>query len=201
MERRELLKMIAVLTGGVMIGGNALLSGCNSEPKAGRNHLFSKEYFDFLNEVAETILPETKTPGAKAANVGQFMTVMVTDCYETKDQKVFIQGIKDLNAAAEKMHKTDFMKAKPEQRLSLLTALDKEAKAYQAKKGELEELERKKDKDFPGLPNHYFLMMKQLTMLGYFTSEAGCTQALRYMAVPGKYEGSVPYKKGDKAWA
>lgn len=201
MERRELLKMIAVLTGGVMIGGNALLSGCNSEPAAGRHQLFSKEDIDFLNEVAETILPETKTPGAKAANVGQFMTVMVTDCYETKDQKAFRQGIKDLNAACGKMHKTDFMKAKPEQRLSLLTALDKEAKAYQAKKGELEELERKKDKDFPGLPNHYFLMMKQLTMLGYFTSEAGCTQALRYLAVPGKYEGSVPYKKGDKAWA
>jgi hypothetical protein len=201
MERRELLKMIAVLTGGVMIGGNALLSGCNSEPKAGQYHLFSKEDIDFLNEVAETILPETKTPGAKAANVGQFMTVMVTDCYETKDQKAFRQGIKDLNSACEQMHKTGFMKVKPEQRLSLLTALDKEAKAYQAKKGELEELERKKDKDFPGLPNHYFLMMKQLTMLGYFTSEAGCTQALRYLAVPGKYEGSVPYKKGDKAWA
>lgn len=201
MERRELLKMIALLTGSVMIGGNALLSGCNPEPKTGQHQLFSKEDVDFLNEVSDTILPETKTPGAKAANVGQFMTVMVSDCYETKDQKAFREGIKALNVACEKMHKTSFMKASPEQRLSLLVELDKEAKTYQSKKGELEETERKKDKDFPGLPNHYFLMMKQLTMLGYFTSEAGCTQALRYMAVPGKYEGSVPYKKGDKAWA
>ncbi|WP_342332298.1 gluconate 2-dehydrogenase subunit 3 family protein [Pedobacter sp. FW305-3-2-15-E-R2A2] len=201
MERRELLKMIALLTGSVMIGGNALLSGCNPEPKTGRQQLFSKEDIDFLNEVSETILPETKTPGAKAANVGQFMTVMVTDCYETKDQKAFREGIKTLNAACEQMHQTGFMKASAEQRLSLLVALDKEAKTYQSKKGELEEAERKKDKDFPGLSNHYFLMMKQLTMLGYFSSEAGCTQALRYMAVPGKYEGSVPYKKGDKAWA
>ena len=201
MERRELLKMIALLTGSVMIGGNALLSGCSPEPKAGQLQLFSKEDIDFLNEVSETILPETKTPGAKAANVGQFMTVMVRDCYETKDQKAFREGIKALNTACEKMHQTGFMKASAEQRLSLLVALDKEAKAYQSKKGELEEAERKKDKDFPGLSNHYFLMMKQLTMLGYFTSEAGCTQALRYQAVPGKYEGSVPYKKGDKAWA
>jgi hypothetical protein len=70
----------------------------------------------------------------------------------------------------------------------LLTAIDKEAKEYQAAK-------QKDD------PSHYFTLMKQLTLLGYFTSEIGATQALRYEAVPGRYEGCVPYKKGDKAWA
>jgi hypothetical protein len=44
-------------------------------------------------------------------------------------------------------------------------------------------------------------MMKQLTLFGYFTSKEGATQALRYKAVPGKYEGCIDYKKGDKAWA
>ena len=48
---------------------------------------------------------------------------------------------------------------------------------------------------------HYFGMMKQLTLWGYFTSKPGATQALRYVAVPGRYEGCIPYKKGDKAWA
>jgi hypothetical protein len=66
--------------------------------------------------------------------------------------------------------------------------LNKELKEYN---------EAKKDKD----PNHYFGLMKQLTLLGYFTSEIGATQALRYLAVPGKYEGCIPYNKGDKAWA
>ena len=50
-------------------------------------------------------------------------------------------------------------------------------------------------------PAHYFRMMKELTILGYFTSEIGATQALRYVAVPGRYEGCVPYTKGEKAWA
>ena len=50
-------------------------------------------------------------------------------------------------------------------------------------------------------PTHYFTMIKQLTLWGYFSSEIGATQALRYVAIPGKYEGCVPYKKGDKAWA
>jgi hypothetical protein len=43
--------------------------------------------------------------------------------------------------------------------------------------------------------------MKQLAILGYFTSKEGATKALRYVAVPGKYDGALPYKKGDKAWA
>lgn len=186
MERRELLKMIALLTGGVMIGGAGLITGCNPNQKDIAN--FSQEDIDFLNEVSETILPETKSPGAKAANVGAFMTVIVNDCYEVKDQQTFREGIVKLNEACEKMHGLAFMKATPAQRLSLLTNLDKEAKAYQLKKGEQE-------------ANHYFTMMKQLTLFGYFTSEAGCTKALRYSAVPGRYDGSFPYKKGDKLWA
>ncbi|WP_316834662.1 gluconate 2-dehydrogenase subunit 3 family protein [Pedobacter nutrimenti] len=202
MERRELLKMIALLTGGVMIGGNALLVGCSPGKKKAKNAIdFTPEEVDFLNEVSETILPATKSPGAKAAKVGTFMTVMVNDCYEDKDQKAFYAGISQLDAACKKMHGSVFLKVTPAQRLSLLVNLDKEAKEYQSKKGGLEEIERKKNKDFAGLPNHYFTMMKQLTMLGYFTSEPGCTQALRYIAVPGRFDGSVPYKKGDKAWA
>ena len=200
MERRELLKMIAVLTGGVMIGGNALLVGCRDGKKNGGN-TFSTEDHNFLNEVADTILPATKSPGAKAANVGPFMALMVIDCYEEKDQQTFMEGIKKLDTASEKMHGTGFMTVTVEQRNVLLVALDKEAKEYQSRKAGLEDIERKKDKNFKGLPNHYFTMMKQLTLLGYFTSEAGCKEALRYIAIPGRYEGSVPYKKGDKAWA
>ncbi|MGH2553929.1 MAG: gluconate 2-dehydrogenase subunit 3 family protein [Chitinophagaceae bacterium] len=51
------------------------------------------------------------------------------------------------------------------------------------------------------MPNHYFTMMKHLTLWGYFTSETGCREALRYNPVPGRYEGCVPYNKGDRAWA
>ncbi|MEI9911895.1 MAG: gluconate 2-dehydrogenase subunit 3 family protein [Bacteroidota bacterium] len=105
-----------------------------------------------------------------------------------KDQAIFHEGIIKLNDACKKAHSVSFMDATAEQRASLLISLDKEAKEYQ---------ENKKKED----PSHYFTMMKQLTLLGYFTSKEGATQALRYIAVPGKYNGDLPYKKGDKAWA
>jgi hypothetical protein len=185
MDRRELLKMIALVTGGAVIGGPAFLTGCSPDQKLPTAGIaFSKAETDFLNEVADTILPATQSPGAKAAHVGEFMTVMVNDCYEAADQKAFYAGIKQLDEACEKLHGASFMNVDAAQRTTLLEKLDKEAKVYQSEK-----------------PNHYFTMMKQLTLLGFFTSEPGCKEALRYIAVPGKYEGDVPYQKGDKAWA
>jgi hypothetical protein len=186
MERRELLKMIAALTGGAFIGGE-LLTGCKTGPTVG-GATFSEADTAFLDEVAETILPATKTPGAKAAKVGQFMVVMVNDTYEDKDQKIFHEGISKMEEASKKANGKSFLEATPEQRTTLLTALDKEAKDYQ---------KSKKSED----PAHYFTMMKQLTLFGFFTSKEGATQALRYVAVPGKYVGDYPYKKGDRAWA
>ena len=90
MDRRELLKMIALATGGAVIGGEFFLAGCKNK-EAGSGMAFSSEDIAFLDEVAETILPKTQTPGAKEAEVGKFMTVMVNDCYEEKDQKKFEQ--------------------------------------------------------------------------------------------------------------
>ena len=187
MERRELLKMIALATGSALIGGELLLSGCTNAPTIGGSS-FNEEDITFLDEVGETILPKTTSPGAKEAAVGSFMTVMVNDCYTKDDQKIFHEGIKKLDDACKKTNNTSFLKASPEQRTNLLVALDKEAKEYQKAK-------KKED------PNHYFTMMKQLTLLGYFTSEPGATQALNYVAVPGKFEACIPYKKGDKAYA
>ena len=116
------------------------------------------------------------------------MVVMVNDCYEDKDQVIFHAGIGKLDEACKKANGKSFLEATPEQRTALLTTLDKEAKDYQ---------KSKKPED----PAHYFTMMKQLTLFGFFTSKPGATEALRYIAVPGRYDGAYPYKKGDKAWA
>ncbi len=186
MNRRELLKMVAAATGGVVIGGEFFLAGCkNPDAGVGESATFGESDIAFLDEVAETIFPKTSTPGAKDAKVGQYMSVMVTDCYEAKDQEAFRDGMKKINEACDKMHKHGFMKASPEQRKELLVSLDKERTEYQKTK-------KKED------PNHYFQAFKQLTIMGYFTSKEGREGATNYQPVPGKYQGDIPYKKGDK---
>jgi hypothetical protein len=210
MNRRELLKMIAAATGSAMIGGEFLLSGCKANPDTVPD-AFTKENVAMLDEIAETIIPQTNTAGAKAAGVGQFMTVMVNDCYTKDEQEIFHKGLNILDDQCNKMHNVDFMKATPEQRKQLLIAVDKETKDYVKKQKDDENVQGQKEKqgqerntnDFKkqALPPHYFQQLKQLAIFGYFTSEKGRTEALRYTPVPGKYVGVIDYKKGEKAFA
>ena len=89
MDRRELLKMVALATGGIVIGGEFFLAGCKNKDAAVAGMSFSKNDIVFLDEVAETIIPKTNTAGAKDAEVGKFMTMMVNDCYAEADQRIF----------------------------------------------------------------------------------------------------------------
>ncbi len=188
MNRRDAISRVALMLGGSVIGSDLFLQfGCT--PKANKiNALFDENQLKILDEIAETILPQTSTPGAKAAKVGQFMTVMVQDCYTKEDQEVFVEGISSLDNASDKQFGKRFLETSADQRTELLTKLDKEQNEFQAKKK-------------PEEPNHYFRMMKELTLLGFFTSQVGATKVLRYIPVPGKFEGCIPYKKGDRAWA
>ena len=189
MNRRDAIRNVAILMGTALSASTlAALEGCSSGP---RNYtLQTPETKALLAEIAETIIPETSTPGAKAAKVDEFMLVMVGDCYDEKAQKVFTDGLDKINDESKKRFSKGFVDITPEQRTELLTAIDKERVDYNKRKDKKE-----------GDPVHYFQYLKELTLLGYFTSEPGATKALRYVKVPGKYEGCVPYKKGDKAWA
>ncbi len=188
MERREALKRLTLLFGGAIIGGQLFLEGCARKASADVATLFEEEQIAFLAEIAETILPKTSTPGAKEAGVGAFIPVMVRDCYTDEEQKVFLEGLKHIRDRSEKEYKNAFEKLTAEQRNKLLVAID----------GERAEQEKSRPAD--GV-HHYFSMLRQLTLLGFFSSELGATQALRYVAIPGKYDGNLDYKKGDKAWA
>ena len=187
MNRRDALTRVAVILGGSVIGADFFLNGCKAT--SGKiDGLFTQEDILLFDAIAETIIPATDTPGAKAAQVGSFMSLMVNDCYTPDQQKVFTKGMAALEDACQIMNGRSFLDSNDSQRFALLSMLDKEQKDYTA---------HKKD----GMPSHYFRMMKELTLLGYFTSKIGCTEALRYVAVPGRYDGDIPYKRGDKAWA
>ena len=211
MNRRELIKNITLLTGAAFIGTEFLLSGCKN-PNS-NSVSFSKDILQLLNEVGETIIPTTNTPGAKVANVAEVMKAVVTNCYYPDQQNAFFEGVKSLDAFSEKKYQKKFMKISAQEKHDLLVDLEKEAKEFNQKRDEkdkpLREAHEEKNKKLPmkeqtlfrGAPSHYYSMMKQLTLLGFFSSETGLTQTLRYAWTPGKYDGEVPYVKGESAWA
>lgn len=172
--------------GGMVIGADTFLKGEVLAGKQTKLDLTAQE-LSLLDEIGETIIPATHTPGAKAVQIGAFMKMMVNDCYDDANQAAFQAGLGEVDAAAQKRFGKTFLQLSPGDRTALLNGIDAEERKYRAEKP-------------AGAPEHYFRLMKQMTLLGYFSSETGCTQALRYVEVPGAFRGSEPYKKGDRAW-
>ena len=187
--RREAIMRVSALFGGAaLVGQAALLNACASTREAQQPGLFAAREVTLLDEIADTILPETDTPGAKAAGVGPFMALMVADTYDTGERRIFRDGLATLERECMRALGTDFVSASAAERLELLERIDRQQYDYmQSRRAEQ--------------PVHYFRMMKELALLGYFTSEIGYTQAMRYRETPGRFEPCVPYAPGDKIWA
>ena len=188
MERRELLTLIAAATGCALIGfaeyGPGRVNAADDPPTS-----FPPGDIAFFDEVAEAIIPRTDTPGAKDAKVGEFIGVYSQACYSNRDLAVLKAGVIALDNEMRKACGARFTDALPAQRQAVLAGIDREARADA-------------DKAADTAPPHYFTLMKQLTLLGFFTSEPGATQVARYSEVPGAYHGDVPYDgKGFWSWA
>jgi hypothetical protein len=209
LSRREAIQRVTALLGGVaIIDGDRILAAVSEAaaqaPTTAAQGVGSFTAADvaFLDEVAETILPETSTPGAKAARTGSFMALMVTDAYTPRNQQIFRAGMQRLDEACQREHGVSFVHARPEQRLALLQRVDAERQA------EVDGIEATRTSRAPAVeprapdaPVHYFRLMKELALLGYFTSEIGYRQALRYIETPGRYDPCAPHEPGEKIWA
>jgi hypothetical protein len=103
--------------------------------------------------------------------------------------------------AARSAHGVAFMQASPAQRLAVLQLLDREQKSVMDARRAAPSNRAPVPSAAPSEPPHYFRLMKELALLGYFTSEIGCTRALQYAESPGRYDPCAPYAPGDRAWA
>lgn len=188
MKRRNATALLTALAGGALVSLPPGLSGCRRESAEEALIFFSQEEIHLLEQVAETIIPATpRSPGAKAAGIGPFMDRYVADCLEEEAREVLRLGLGVLNQHCIQQKGQVFERLPPAEQQRVLVELDIEAEEHQQSQS--------------SASPHYFTLLKGLTLLGYFTSEAGATQALRYVPVPGKYEGQIPYEAGDRAWA
>lgn len=205
--RREVIQQVAALLGGAaLVGGDRLLAFSIEDEAlalAMRQGVgtFTAADVALLDEIADTILPETTTPGAKAAKTGAFMAVMVTDVYAPSLQQVFRDGMQSLDDACRQANGVTFMQASPAQRLTVLEALDREQKAATDARLPARSNRAPAPASTDDQPPHYFRMMKELALLGYFTSEIGCTRAMRYVESPSRFDPCAPHAPGDRSWA
>ena len=210
MNRREAIQRVAMILGGSVVGANLFLEGCTRSATSTVEGLFEDKMINLIGDLADAILPPTSTPGAKEAGVGSFIPVYVRDCYTEKQQKAIVDGLATLDKSSKEVKGKDFASLTIDERTEVAEKLYTEAKDYNSERWERikDEVEKNKTKqnelvkpDVEYEPEHWFHLFRQMTLTGYFNSKLGLTKALRYVKIPGRYDGEYPYKKGDKAFA
>jgi len=192
-ERREILRYIGIASvAGTFPGFSKWAFACpqehsnlaSSQPPSGpyKPLFFQPGHYQMVEHIAEMIIPEDDTPGAKQAGVAEFIDFMVAnrvpvsgsrDVRSTDDaiemgneaQTRFILGLDWMNAHCHSEFGRAFMDCTPEQQNSLMEEL-----AYKSKFKPTTESGRE-----------FFRMMRDYTVVGYYTTRIG----LESLGYPG----------------
>lgn len=206
MNRRNVIKNVALMLGGAfsaptLMAMNHWESPTKSYP-SGATFSLTQTQRSIVAEIAELILPKTTapndvSPGAKDVGVPAFIEMMMKDCYLQPEQLSFMEGL-------EKMEQVKFLELNDNERKGILKYLEQETKAEmkarqmkQTKMGDNDDHEDIK-KVAKGLP--FWRLIKELTLLGYFTSEEGIKASFEYVQIPGKVE-NIKLKPNQKSYA
>ena len=190
-DRREALRRAALLLGGALSASTVagVLAGCEARRTpdgAWAPRALSSDQLDLVATIAEHILPETDTPGARAVGVHRFIDAMLADSFPDEERRHFLAGLSDVDARAQRSCGRAFLRCATLEQRAVLDQLDHEAFAAAG--------------DHAATPP-FFRTMKELTLVGYYTSEIGATRELRHAPVPGRFEGCVPLDQIGRAWA
>ena len=199
MNRREALQRTALalgyaVTGPALIG---MLNGCKAVPElAYTPQFFTAEQALLVSELAEVLIPKTDTPGAKDAGVPAFIDDILKEIYPQTDKDRFIKGLAAFDEEAKKTYGESFAACKSEEKIALVKKHHEEALSNSSGGGSVGWWRAGSGGGKP-----FILEMKELTLLGFFTSQPGATQVLQYNQVPGPYKGCVPVAEVGKTWA
>lgn len=189
MKRRSAIR----LSLGLAVGGTLGFGGIKSFQLYKRpDFRILEEHQGLLDDLADTIIPATDTPGARDAAAGAFILKMVRDCTDKKSQNNFIRGFTDLLHRVREKGTTPFGQLPLSERTAILTHFEQQGKPYS---GTLGKVQHRLTGD------SFFTLLKKYTILGYCSSRRGATEGLRYDYIPGRYDGHVPLQPGQRSWA
>ena len=190
-NRRQALRRVGILLGGVVSAPTVagVLSGC--ERMTGTDwapSTLTAEQNQMVDTIAEVIIPATDTPGARAANVNRFIDAIVGESWPEEDRTRFMRGLEEAAARAEDTYGAPFGELSAEEQRVFVAELDDETFGPDA---------AAPDRENPS----FYRSLKELVIVGYYTSEVGATQELRTSIVPGQYDGAVPYEEIWRTWS
>ncbi len=197
MQRREVIRLLLGTAALPLLPRDALalLSQVHDQlPAAPALKTLNPHQDATVTTIAEWIIPQTDTPGAKAVHVNEFIDLILTEWYDDEDRTKFLAGIANVDTQCRDLFGKDFVDCSVPQQKQLVTALDEEL--TETRQAEIHVPQRRRVG-----PAHqtFFYAIKQLTLAGYFTSEEGAKQALHYQVIPSQHSACVPMEEEEAA--
>lgn len=193
MERRDVLKYTAYFMGASLSTGTiaALMAGCKVDASIDWEPVFlTHDEVAFLDELGETILPRTNTPGARDAMVTRFIDTVRPLRFKSEDNARFKSDLDAFMQQASAELGKDFVKASAEKKLEWVTAVDKAS--YEAMKDRKDQAKEERP---------FYISLKEQILGGYFSSEIVAKEYFNFDPIPGSYAGCIPYADVGRAWA
>jgi hypothetical protein len=184
-DRRSFIAFAVAFGGSFSLPVSRCLAAvAGAEELAEHGSVLDPEHRALLDALTELILPATDTPGALAAGVPQFIEFMLARGFGAAERERFVTGLDQVDRISRRESGSPFVSLPAERQIAILQDLEEAGKALRTA-------------DDPG----FFQVLKELTLIGYYTSETGATLEARYVPVPGRYEACVPLQPDDRAFA
>ncbi len=185
MKRRTAIKNTAFMMGGIL-SASAIASIFDSCVAPAAGEVWTPEFFSvdegkMVSKIADLLIPTTDTPGALDALVPQYVDRVAKKMMGAEEKSFIQEGFKAMAAACKEATGKDFLSCTEEEQIAFLQAEEKAA------------LASKTPTLFGGL--------KESIYQGFFRSELGATEVLKFDPVPGNYDGCIPYSDVNGTWA
>ena len=190
-NRRTALKQFSSVLGGAVFLpiATGFLAGCSQENHEATGEwqarVLSYDQNAVITVIAERIIPQTDTPGASAAKVNEFIDLIIDGWFSEVEKHSFFEGLKGAEALSEDLYNKHFLACSEAEQVNLLLRMEEEYLSQAVS---------------PSPRAEFFNLMKQFTLIGYYTSEVGATQELRMPAM-GQYLGCESFDESGVAWA
>lgn len=198
MNRREAIQRTAMMLGYAVTGPAlaGVLHGCKATPDLPFKPAFlTADQAQVVVALCDVIMPKTDTPGAVEAGVPQFIDDMILSVYTQADKDRIVNGINAFDKESDSTYGDGFASAKKEDQIALVK------KHHEALAGQPGDSSAGWWRASGGAEKPFMIEIKELILLGFFTSQPGATQVLQYNQAPGPYKGCLPLAEVGKTWA
>ncbi|HPF47017.1 MAG: gluconate 2-dehydrogenase subunit 3 family protein [Alphaproteobacteria bacterium] len=190
LSRRDILERMAVVSGGAI--SLSIISACDNGISVPENtdnlnlKVLTKEQFDLVGDIADMIIPETDTPGAKAVNVHFLIDELAANWMLADEKDRFLNDLTVLDERIKRLYGNNFSNLDENGKKAVLDQLGSEMLIAE---------------DHIDSNKHIYQQLRELTIFGYYTSEVGATEELAFDPLPGDYHGCIPFSDVGKTWS